>query len=104
MSKVVKHEYLLREEYYESKSVNKGRTDKTCEYCGKTIPQGTPHDMHHFYPEFTAYAVHKKCHDNFLESLLTEEDERKRLEEEELERYHNSTEYQLEEARKIINS
>lgn len=47
-----------REEYYESRSVSKGRSDKTCVECGKTIPKGQKHTMHHFYPEFSAYATH----------------------------------------------
>ena len=46
------------EEYYESRSVGtKARSDKTCVQCGKIIPKGTPHVMHHFYPEFEAYAT-----------------------------------------------
>ena len=71
---IVKHEYLEAENYYESRSVNKGRSSKTCEHCGGNIPVGMKHDMHHFYPEFQAYAVHINCHDDFIASLLTEED------------------------------
>ena len=90
-----KHEYLSHEEYYESKSVNKGRSNKTCEHCGVTISIGTPHDMHIFYPEFASYAVHKHCHDDFMLSLNTSKDfERKE--------YEQSVEYQLELTRKII--
>lgn len=46
------------EDYYEDRSVNKGRSDKNCVYCGKTIPKGQKHTMHHFYPEFDSYATH----------------------------------------------
>jgi hypothetical protein len=65
------HEYLRLEDYYESRSVGtKARRDKRCEYCGKNIPKGTPHDMHHFYPEFNSYPTHKECSDNFVKSLI----------------------------------
>ena len=65
-----KHEYLKEEDYYESRSVGtKARSDKTCEHCGKTIKQGTPHEMHHFYPEFASYATHKECVEAFKKSL-----------------------------------
>lgn len=65
-----KHEYLKNEDYYESRSVGTGaKSSKTCEHCGGNIPKGEPHDMHHFYPEFTAYSVHKKCYDKFKKSL-----------------------------------
>lgn len=70
-----KHEYLKRKDYYESRSIGtKARSSKTCEYCGKTISKGTPHEMHHFYPEFYAYATHKNCSKPFIESL-NEDDE-----------------------------
>ncbi len=65
-----KHEYLEREDYYESRSVNKGRSDKTCGHCGGNIPIGTPHLMMHFYPEFNSYAVHEECEQPFIDSLL----------------------------------
>ncbi len=64
------HEYLREEDYYESRSVGKGRTDKTCEHCGGTIPKGTPHQMHSFYPEFSSCAVHNSCSDAFVASLI----------------------------------
>lgn len=65
-----KHEYLTKKEFYETRSVGtRARSDKRCEHCGKTIPQGTPHDLHHFYPEFTSYPTHKDCTKPFLESL-----------------------------------
>lgn len=65
-----KHEYLSKENYYESREVGtRAKSDKWCEHCGKKIPQGTPHEMHHFYPEFNAYATHKKCSEKFKESL-----------------------------------
>jgi hypothetical protein len=70
-----KHEYLKEEDYYEARSVGSGRSDKTCEHCGGTIKKGTPHLMHHFYPEFTAYATHEGCADDFKASLRTEKDE-----------------------------
>lgn len=70
MSSIEKHEFLKREDYYESRSVGtKARSNKTCEHCNKSIPKGTPHDMHHFYPEFEAWATHKKCSKPFIESL-----------------------------------
>ena len=70
MSIEKKHEYLLEEEYYESRSVGtKAKFDKTCEYCGKNIPKGKPHEMHHFYPEFYAYPTHLECSEKFKESL-----------------------------------
>ena len=47
-----------KEDYYEARSVNKGRSDKSCAFCGKTRPKGQKHTMHHFYPEFTAYPTH----------------------------------------------
>lgn len=69
-TEIEKHEFLLAEDYYESRSVGtKARSDKYCNHCGKIIPKGTPHDMHHFYPEFDAYATHKECSENFIKSL-----------------------------------
>ena len=68
---VEKHEYLKEEDYYESRSIGtKARSNKTCDYCGKSIKMGTPHDMHHFYPEFYAYPTHKECSEKFIKSLL----------------------------------
>jgi len=65
-----KHEYLKSEDYYEARSVGtKARSSKTCEHCGRNIPKGKPHDMHHFYPEFHAYATHLKCSQPFIKSL-----------------------------------
>ena len=65
-----KHEYLKKEDYYEARSVGtKAHSSKICEFCNKNIPKGTPHDMHHFYPEFTAYATHKACSSKFIKSL-----------------------------------
>ena len=63
------HEFLREEDYYESRSVSKGRSDKRCEHCGERIMMGIPHEMHHFYPEFTAYATHIECSEDFKESL-----------------------------------
>jgi hypothetical protein len=67
---VNKHEYLENENYYETKSVGKGRTDKTCEHCGGNIPAGTEHVVHKFYPEFSSYPTHLKCEKAFMDSLL----------------------------------
>jgi hypothetical protein len=65
-----KHEYLKREDYYEARSVGtKARSNKMCVHCGKNIPKGEPHTMHHFYPEFDAYPTHKNCSDKFIKSL-----------------------------------
>lgn len=64
-----KHEYLNEEDYYEIKSVNKGRSVKWCEHCGGNIEIGVPHEMHHFYPEFQAYATHLECSKAFKQSL-----------------------------------
>lgn len=65
-----KHEYLKRDEYYEARQVGtRAKSDKTCEHCGKKIKMGTPHEMHHFYPEFNAYPTHKECSEAFIESL-----------------------------------
>lgn len=65
-----KHEYLKADDYYEARGVGTGaRSNKTCEHCGKSIPKGIPHDMHHFYPEFEAYPTHKKCSTKFINSL-----------------------------------
>lgn len=70
-SKIGKHEYLRAEEYYESRGVGTGaRSNKTCEHCGDNITKGQPHDMHHFYPDFNAYATHKRCSDPFIKSLI----------------------------------
>lgn len=71
MSEIKKHEYLTDEDYYESRSVGtKARSDKQCTHCGKIIPKGEPHEMHHFYPEFTAYPTHKDCINDFMKSLI----------------------------------
>ena len=64
-----KHDYLERDDFYEYRTVNKGRSNKTCEHCGLDIPIGTPHLMMHFYPEFASYPVHRACEDEFMESL-----------------------------------
>lgn len=39
------------EDYYENHQINKGRSDKTCVYCGNVIPKGQPHTVHKFYGE-----------------------------------------------------
>lgn len=44
-----------KEYYYESRTVNKGRIDKTCDYCDKTIPKGQKHE------------VHKLCCDEYID-------------------------------------
>ena len=82
-----KHEYLKYEDHYETRDVGtKARSSKRCEHCGLEIPKGTPHTMHHFYPEFDSYPVHKECNDAFMASLLTEEDIKKREREEDNDR------------------
>jgi|688.fasta_scaffold1980542_1 hypothetical protein len=70
MSKITKHEYLESENYYECRGVGtRAKSNKHCEHCGGSIPKGEPHDMHHFYPEFEAYATHKGCSKDFKKSL-----------------------------------
>ena len=67
----LRHEYLKSENYYESKHVGtRAKGDKTCECCFEVIKKGTPHLMHHFYPEFQAYATHIECENAFKESLI----------------------------------
>lgn len=68
-AQVNKHEYLLVEDYYENNPVDKGRSTKICEYCGKSISKGKSHDVHKFYPEFSSYPTHKKCSEAFINSL-----------------------------------
>lgn len=67
---VTYHDYLKKEDYYESRNIGKGRRAKTCEHCGGNIPVGEAHTMHHFYPEFEAVPTHNRCNDAFLASLL----------------------------------
>ena len=65
------HEWLRYKDYYEAKAIgNKARSDKTCEHCGKTIQKGTPHYIHHFYPEFAVYPTCIDCDKDFIESLI----------------------------------
>lgn len=65
-----KHEFLQKDMYYEARGVGTGaRSDKWCEHCGKIIKKGTPHQMHHFYPEFQAFPTHNKCSEAFIKSL-----------------------------------
>jgi len=66
------HEYLRAEDHYESRSVGKGRTDKRCAHCGRSIPKGTLHQVHTFYPEFSSYPVHNSCSAAFEVSLIPE--------------------------------
>lgn len=64
------YSYLKKEDYYESKSIGtKARSNKVCVHCNTVIPQGEPHQMHHFYPEFDAYATHTRCTDDFIAKL-----------------------------------
>ena len=66
----MKHEYLNKEDYYDTISVGtKARTDKTCEHCGENIPKGEPHEVSTFYPEFSRFATHIKYTEAFKESL-----------------------------------
>lgn len=72
---ITKHQFLKKEDYYETRRVgNRGKTDKRCEYCSKIITKGTPHNVHHFYPEFNAYPTHTECSDQFIKSLRIEEE------------------------------
>jgi len=66
---IPKHEWLKEEDYYENRPVSKGRTHKWCEHCGEEIPIGTAHDVHSFYPEFSAHPTHKECTKDFIKSL-----------------------------------
>jgi hypothetical protein len=70
--RIVMHEFLLKEDYYETRSVKRGRTQKRCEHCGQVIPKGSPSDVHHFYPEFESYPTHPACSEKFLASLRSE--------------------------------
>jgi len=73
--KRIPHEYLMEEDYYENNSVgDRAKSNYTCEQCFKTIPKGTPHDHHKFYPEFNGYRTHKECSDTFIASLRTKDD------------------------------
>lgn len=68
-----KHEYLLKENYYEYRRINKGRTDKICEHCGEIIKIGTLHDVHKFFDDdgsYPSYPTHINCSELFKESLL----------------------------------
>ena len=69
------HDYLTKENYYEGRSISKGRKAKTCEHCGGSIPIGQAHTMHHFYPEFDAYPTHDRCNEAFIASLRPDEPE-----------------------------
>lgn len=64
-----KHEYLRKEDYYETRSVQKGRSQKICEHCEGTIGIGKPCDTHHFYPEFASHSTHLSCTEAFMKSL-----------------------------------
>lgn len=70
MSNIKKHEYLLKEEFYEFQSIGtRARSDKYCGHCGGKIPKGEPHVMSKFYPEFDGPAIHNDCKEDFLQSL-----------------------------------
>jgi hypothetical protein len=70
MNNLQKHEYLQREEFYEFRNIGtKARSSKTCDHCGKTIPQGEPHLVATFDPEFNGYPIHKECEAGFMNSL-----------------------------------
>jgi len=72
-SSIEKHEYLMKRDYYENKPVGtKAKSDKYCAHCGSVIKKGTPHDVHHFYPEFSSYPTHKECTEDFMDSLNDE--------------------------------
>lgn len=57
----------MLEDYYQTKSVNKGRKEYTCSCCGGPIPENTPSDLHSFYPfDFSGFRTHKECTEKFL--------------------------------------
>ena len=81
-----KHEYLRKENYYQSNLVGtKARCDKHCEYCGRIIPKGQPHESHKFYdsgdwPTYPTHIMHpiygdslnkgqESCSQLFIKSL-----------------------------------
>lgn len=68
---IEKHEHLQDDDYYESSTVKKGRSNKTCEHCGKPIPIGMPHTVHKFYGDgdYPNYPTHNECVENFKKSL-----------------------------------
>lgn len=60
---------LSSEEYYENRVVQKGRSSKTCTYCGEDIPIGQKHTVHKFYgdgdfPSYPTHDMHPKHGDN----------------------------------------
>ena len=73
------------EDYYESQLVMKGRINKTCGYCNKSIPKGQKHEVHKFvcygdYPTIPTHLVNpihgdalqsgeKSCSELFVASL-----------------------------------
>jgi len=72
---VKKHAYLLKDDYYESRSVGtKARSNKYCSHCNSIIPKGEPHTVHSFYPEFATYPTHNQCNDDFMASLIANSD------------------------------
>lgn len=62
-----------KKNYYETQSVQKGKSSYSCECCGKNIPKGTPSDVHKYYPEFMGYRTHPKCSSKFLAGDWCEE-------------------------------
>jgi hypothetical protein len=65
-----KHEYLKEDDFYEMNHVgSRARSSYFCEHCRNTIPQGEPHLIAKFYPEFQGYRLHEKCEQAFMDSL-----------------------------------
>ncbi len=65
----IDHDGIDGKDYYETNSVSKGKSSYSCEECGKSIPTGTPSDVHKFYPEFQGYRTHPSCSAKWLKSI-----------------------------------
>jgi ribosomal protein L24E len=61
--------------FYNEKHVNKGRTDRICSWCGKTIQKGTPYYMLVDMESFIQYPVHEDCHDEAADKCNGDMDE-----------------------------
>lgn len=77
----VPHEYLEEKDYYETQTVSRGRQEYMCDHCFKSIPKGSPSDVHKFYPEFYGERTHPECSKAFKESLLTKEEVKQKYQE-----------------------
>lgn len=57
-------------DYYETNHVQKGKSNYTCEFCGKGIGVGNPSAIHKFYPEFSSVRTHTgECENGFINKL-----------------------------------